>query len=123
MIRVLRVISEFLQKSAHLAADSNDDAPQKKTPPSAEPDLALGLRMARDQWPKNSHNKMITGIGTPRSQSKIPRPMVSSNFFQSKGKRRGAGRVPATGTESLTVSGVPHGTMFKNFQGFSEAAP
>jgi hypothetical protein len=79
--------------------------------------------MARDQWPKNSHNKMITGIGTPRSQSKIPRPMVSSNFFQSKGKRRGAGRVPATGTESLTVSGVPHGTMFKNFQGFSEAAP
>jgi hypothetical protein len=81
------------------------------------------MRMARDQWPKNSHNKMITGIGTPSSQSKIPRPMVSSNFFQSKGKRGGAGRVPATGTESLTVSGVPQDTMFKNFEGFSEAAP
>jgi hypothetical protein len=42
MIRILRVISEFLQKSAHLPADSNDDAAKKQTPPSAEPDLALG---------------------------------------------------------------------------------
>jgi hypothetical protein len=31
MIRILRVIPEFLQKSAHLAADSNDEASQKKT--------------------------------------------------------------------------------------------
>src|ERR1700724_2824451 len=101
MIRVLRVISEFLQKSAHLAADSNDDAPQKKTPPSAEPDLALGLRMARDQWPKNSHNRMITGIGTPSSQSRIPRPTfasLNSSIEERTRKRRlgsaASGRAP-----------------------------
>jgi hypothetical protein len=26
----------------------------------------------RDQWPKNSHSKMITGIGTPSNQSNNP---------------------------------------------------
>jgi hypothetical protein len=32
----------------------------------------------RNQRPKNNHNKMITGIGTPNSQSKIPRPIIAS---------------------------------------------
>jgi hypothetical protein len=36
---------------------------------------------AWDQRPKNSHNRMITGIGTPSSQSRIPRPMVVSLHF------------------------------------------
>jgi len=27
------------------------------------------------QWPKNNHNRMITGIGTPISQSRSPRPI------------------------------------------------
>jgi hypothetical protein len=41
---------------------------------------AGGLRSFRldDQWPKNSHNRMITGMGTPISQSKSPRPIAAS---------------------------------------------
>lgn len=31
------------------------------------------------QWPKNSHNRMITGIGTPSSHSKSPRPIAFSS--------------------------------------------
>jgi hypothetical protein len=30
------------------------------------------------QWPKNSQSRMITGIGTPSSQSKIPLPIFAS---------------------------------------------
>jgi hypothetical protein len=37
--------------------------------------------IARYQWPKNNHNKMITGIGTPNSQSKIPFPILASLKF------------------------------------------
>jgi hypothetical protein len=81
------------------------------------------MRMARDQWPKNSHNKMITGIGTPSSQSKIPRPMISSNFFNRRENAEEQAGFRQRERKSLTVSGVPHGTMFKNFEGFSEAAP
>ena len=40
--------------------------------------LVLGL--PGDQRPKNSHNRMITGIGTPSSQSRAPRPMSASMF-------------------------------------------
>ncbi|MHC2284741.1 hypothetical protein ACVIJW_000611 [Bradyrhizobium barranii subsp. barranii] len=32
-----------------------------------------------DQWPKNSHNRMITGIGTPSIHSNSPRPITSSS--------------------------------------------
>jgi hypothetical protein len=32
----------------------------------------------RGQRPKNSHNRIITGIGTPNNQSRIPRPMFAS---------------------------------------------
>jgi hypothetical protein len=37
---------------------------------------------------------MITGIGTPKSQSKIPRPIVVSSTFV-VGQRAGQGGVPA----------------------------
>jgi hypothetical protein len=30
------------------------------------------------QRPKNNHNRIITGIGTPSSQSKSPRPIFAS---------------------------------------------
>jgi hypothetical protein len=30
------------------------------------------------QWPKNNHNRMITGIGTPINQSRSPRPIAAS---------------------------------------------
>jgi hypothetical protein len=55
--------------------------PAKKAPPVAEPDLRERARIARYQRPKNSHNRMITGIGTPNSQSRIPRPMFASFEF------------------------------------------
>jgi hypothetical protein len=42
------------------------------------------------QWPKNSHNRMITGMGTPSSQSKSPRPIAASlkpyGFKNAKGE-------------------------------------
>jgi hypothetical protein len=35
-------------------------------------------RRAGFQRPKNNHNRIITGIGTPNSQSRSPRPMSAS---------------------------------------------
>jgi hypothetical protein len=67
--------------------------PAKKTPRSAGPDLAVA-RYLSHQWPKNSHNRMITGIGTPNSQSSIPLPIVSSSNLP-KRKRENAKYVPA----------------------------
>jgi hypothetical protein len=43
--------------------------------------LRKSASIAWYQWPRNSHNRMITGIGTPKSQSKIPRPMFASFEF------------------------------------------
>ncbi|WP_299803784.1 hypothetical protein [Tardiphaga sp.] len=34
------------------------------------------------QRPKNNHNRMITGIGTPISQSKSPRPIVVASMIE-----------------------------------------
>jgi hypothetical protein len=34
--------------------------------------------IARYQRSKKNHSKMITGIGTPKSQSKIPFPIIAS---------------------------------------------
>ena len=44
----------------------------------AEPYFTLAKPTAIDQRPKNNHNRKITGIGTPSSQSKSPRPMFAS---------------------------------------------
>jgi hypothetical protein len=66
--------------------------------------------MAGDQRPKNSHNRMITGIGTPSSQSKIPRPMVSSlQFLTRKENAEGqAGFRQQERKKVSSVSGVGH---------------
>jgi hypothetical protein len=47
----------------------------------------LFSREAHDQRPKNSHNRIITGIGTPTSHSKSPLPIVSSSHVVSERKR------------------------------------
>jgi len=41
--------------------------------------LIFNADASTDQWPKNNHNRMITGIGTPSNQSKIPRPITASS--------------------------------------------
>ena len=60
---------------------------------------------SRCQRPKNSHSRMITGIGTPSSQSKMPRPIVSSINFLVNRERSGETDVPV---KLLPVAGVGH---------------
>src|SRR6202035_5175618 len=43
-----------------------------------EPYFTLSKRTAIDQRPKNNQSRIITGIGTPSSQSKSPRPIFAS---------------------------------------------
>jgi hypothetical protein len=77
MIRSERVISENAQKSPRCLAIST--TPRRKKSPAKWRSLILRrIRIRRYQRPKNSHNRMITGIGTPNSQSRIPRPMFAS---------------------------------------------
>jgi hypothetical protein len=52
---------------------------------AAKPDFSADA--STDQRPKNNHSRMITGIGTPSNQSRIPRPITASSKFQSGGKR------------------------------------
>jgi hypothetical protein len=67
-----RVIAEFADWS-----DAYRGAPlMQKAPPEAE--LSLQGRSG-DQRPKNSHSRMITGIGTPSIHNNNPRPIVSSS--------------------------------------------
>jgi hypothetical protein len=62
-----------------------------------------------NQRPKNSHNKIITGIGTPSSQSKSPRPMFASLNPQSIQQREREIYVPSDGTENVSpMSDVRH---------------
>jgi hypothetical protein len=44
----------------------------QKAPPEAELSCT---RRSGDQWPKNSHSRMITGIGTPTIHNNRPRPI------------------------------------------------
>jgi hypothetical protein len=49
--------------------------------------------MAKGQRPKNNHNRMITGIGTPSSQSRSPRPIFASMktlIHERNGRGRGS---------------------------------
>lgn len=64
----------------------------QKAPPEAELSLQ-GKAWSGDQRPKNSHSKMITGIGTPSIHNKIPRPIASSSncIVEERTLRRGAG--------------------------------
>src|SRR5260370_1496938 len=52
--------------------------PHKKKGPAIGGARFAQAYLARRQRPKNSHNRIITGIGTPSNHSKIPRPMISS---------------------------------------------
>ncbi|WP_426417990.1 hypothetical protein [Bradyrhizobium genosp. A] len=59
----------------------------QKAPPEAE----LSLHGSSvNQWPKNSHSRMITGIGTPNSHNKIPRPIASSSIHVVEERTQGA---------------------------------
>jgi hypothetical protein len=50
---------------------------------------------------------MITGIGTPNSQSRTPRPIFASMNSSTIQERGSDGEVPAAATEKrITVSGV-----------------
>jgi len=40
---------------------------------------------ASDHRPKNNHNRMIIGIGTPTATTKFPRPIVSSSILVREG--------------------------------------
>jgi len=77
-------------KKPAIPADFNNRVPQKKPRQKAEPDLHVRARIAEAQRPKNSHNRMITGIGTPNSQSRIPRPMFASFEFLNRKENTGA---------------------------------
>ena len=50
---------------------------------NAMPQRAIWRLGAGDQRPKNSHRRRITGIGTPISQSKRPRPHLVSSKSES----------------------------------------
>ena len=59
--------------------------------------------LARRQRPKNSHNRIITGIGTPSNHSKIPRPMISSmhSSRDSRTQKARLGSSESNGNENL----------------------
>jgi hypothetical protein len=54
---------------------------RKKSPAKWRSPIFALMHIRRYQRPKNSHSRMITGIGTPNSQSRIPRPMFASFEF------------------------------------------
>ena len=55
------------------------------------------------QRPKNSHNRMMTGIGTPSSQSNIPLPIpVLLNLSKSGSERAKGELVPGMQTLPIT---------------------
>jgi hypothetical protein len=84
---------------------------ESQTPPiMAEPwFLSANQFVIIDQRPKNNHNRIITGIGTPSNQSKSPRPIVASLNPLLIQQREGEGYVPANQAESGSpMSGVRH---------------
>src|SRR6266853_2921579 len=62
--------------------------------------------LPENQWPKNSHNRMITGIGTPSSHNRIPRPTVSSAI--PVWRDDGENFVPRRIVQVSPVAGVRH---------------
>jgi len=65
----------------------------------ADPSTAkFGPRVAyfgQSYRPKNNHSRIITGIGTPSSQSKIPRPIGSSSLINESTQGRRTRSTPA----------------------------
>lgn len=72
----------------------------------------LSLQVEPDgQRPKNSHNRMITGIGTPSIQSNIPLAIASSSIGFVKGERGAGGLVPGKRAYQWPVFGIDaHGS-------------
>jgi hypothetical protein len=68
-----------------------DPAIVKKAPPKR----GLHQRWKQRQRPKNSQRRIITGIGTPSSQSRSPRPILISSIVDLQVERSGIGIVPA----------------------------
>lgn len=63
------------------------------------------------QRPKNSHSRMITGIGTPSIQSNIPLAIASSSSGFVEGERGGRGLVPRARAYQWPVFGIEaHGS-------------
>src|ERR1700733_1849590 len=75
----------------------------------AEPYFTLSKRTAIDQRPKNNQSRIITGIGTPSSQSKSPRPIFASleSAVDSTTKRGGLCSVKRA-ERSSPMPGVRH---------------
>jgi hypothetical protein len=74
---------------------------------------ALTVRLQR---PKNNHSRMMTGIGTPKSQSRIPRPIRTSfkflegfnNAEQAAGFRTTFTNDPCSALRSTALPGALH---------------
>jgi hypothetical protein len=97
MIPASRVIAEFSRKSAPHA--NFNAAREYQAPPNlTEPDL----RQHDDQRSaaENSHNRRITGIGTPSSQSRSPGPILAHETPRIQERERER-QVPENGTEKL----------------------
>jgi hypothetical protein len=62
-------------------------------------DTSVLLLSLAAQRPKNNHNKMMIGIGTPSSHSKIPRPIFVSFEPVSHQERQAMRRVPSECTK------------------------
>jgi hypothetical protein len=77
---------------------------KNQAPRSAEPDVRNNMPIAGCQRPKNNHNRIITGIGTPNSQSKIPRPIIASLNASWIQERGGEDQVPASAAEKTLTN-------------------
>jgi hypothetical protein len=74
---IVPVITELSQKGLSAGTKFHPASGDKKDPAGmAEPDLSKPRRPG--QRPNNNHNRMITGIGTPTSQSRSPFPIFAS---------------------------------------------
>jgi hypothetical protein len=61
--------------------------------------MCANTSMIKRQRPKNSHNRRITGIGTPSSQSRSPRPILASMKTLRIQERENERQVPHNGME------------------------
>jgi hypothetical protein len=106
----LRSYRKYQQKACAVDELQGCRAAKKiRLPPAAEPDLRRAMPIVRCQRPKNSHSSKITGIGTPKSQSRIPRPIVASMIASWIEERERERQVPTSGTENASpMSGIGH---------------
>jgi len=104
-----RVIAEFSRKSApHAKFNAAREAKKSGAAKSWRSLICVNTSMATDQRPKNSHNRRITGIGTPSSQSRSPRPILASMKTLRIQERQREGQVPQSGKNLAAISVVRH---------------